>query len=99
MVSADATDATVVRGTAIDAGRVSVGQYFVRFAPNISDCAYVATNGHTGVGTAPGGGSSVEGASASDPTTTVAVRHRTSSGSSVDYATGAATGFQIAVIC
>lgn len=98
VVDASATGATVVRGNATAAGRANMGQYFVSFAPDISGCAFIATNGAVGVASSPAGEVSVESASTQDPTTTVEVRYRNSAGSAADYTAGP-DGFHVAVIC
>ena len=96
VVSANAGGASVVRGNATGAGRISTGNYFVSFQPDIRNCAYVATDGDTTAGVGPPGEISVEqrnGANATD----VEVRHYNSAGALADYGSG--DGFHIIVIC
>jgi hypothetical protein len=96
VVSANASGASVVRGNATAAGRVSPGNYFVSFQPDIRNCSYVATDGDTGAGFGPAGEISVEQRNASNATD-VEVRHFNSAGAPTDYGTG--DGFHIVVVC
>jgi hypothetical protein len=96
VVSANAGGATVVRGNATDAGRISTGNYFVSFAADIRSCAYVATDGDTGAGAGPPGEISVEQRSSTNATD-IEVRHYDSTGAATDFAAG--DGFHIVVTC
>jgi hypothetical protein len=96
VVSANAGGASVVRGNATGAGRISPGNFFVSFPADIRECAYVATNGDTGAGAGPPGEISVEQRAADNPTD-IEVRTYNSSGAQTDP--GAGDGFHIAVFC
>jgi hypothetical protein len=96
VVEGSATGASVVRGNATGASRFGMGQYMVSFAPDIRNCAYVATTGDTDAGIGLSGELSVE--QAGNPTDIV-VRHRDSTGAFADYPTGGTEGFHIAVFC
>jgi hypothetical protein len=98
VVEASSAGATVVRGNATGAGRISSGNYFVSFQPDIRGCAYVATNGHVGAGFGPAGEISVETRSSANATD-VEVRHYNSAGNQVDYPSGSHQGFHIIVSC
>lgn len=96
VVSANAAGATVVRGNATGAGRISAGNFFVSFAADIRNCAYVATNGDTAAGAGPAGEISVEQRAADNPTD-IEVRTYNSAGAQTDPTAG--NGFHIIVIC
>jgi hypothetical protein len=96
VVSANAGGATVVRGNATGAGRISPGNFFVSFPADIRNCAYVATNGDTEAGAGPAGEISVEQRAADNPTD-IEVRTYNSAGAQTDPAAG--DGFHIAVFC
>jgi hypothetical protein len=96
VVSANAAGASVVRGNATGAGRISPGNFFVSFPADIRNCAYVATNGDTGAGAGPAGEISVEQRAADNPTD-IEVRTYNSAGTQTDPTAG--NGFHITVIC
>jgi len=96
VVSANAGGASVVRGNATGAGRISTGNFFVSFAADIRNCAYVATNGDTGAGAGPAGEISVEQRAADNPTD-IEVRTYNSAGAQTDPTAG--DGFHITAIC
>jgi hypothetical protein len=96
VVSANAGGASVVRGNATGAGRISTGNFFVSFAADIRGCAYVATNGDTAAGAGPPGEISVEQRAADNPTD-IEVRTYNSAGAATDPTAG--NGFHIIVSC
>jgi hypothetical protein len=100
VVEATNAGASVVRGNATGARRVGVGQYVVSFAPDIRDCAYVATNGDIGAGFGHEGEIDV-GQFASNNATDVLAVHTSSAGATTDYGSlpGEGDGFHIAVLC
>ena len=96
VVSANAAGASVVRGNATGAGRISAGNFFVSFAADIRNCAYVATNGDVAAGAGPPGEISVEQRAADNPTD-IEVRTYNSAGAQTDPTAG--NGFHIIAIC
>ncbi len=88
----------IQRGSATGADREGTGAYLVSFAPDIRNCAYLATDGDPGAGdaTTAHGEITVEQFDSTNATI-IRVRHFDSAGAAADYPLG--EGFHIAVLC